>query len=201
MSVRPPRPTQYEEVQRLKQQLEATNRKTDYAHLCGYASIVIPMSLIIVLDNSCISLYAELRQYRDIICVSCKEKVLLAASSTTRPLQQFAISSSVNTLRSLSAGHTNITAAHSDTKQPLHPSVTGGELSSPLALSPDDHHLMAPVEYNPEIGRSLDLSVVSILAVPAGLTGVDSSRNGQYFAVALGSEETHIYDITTMSKR
>jgi hypothetical protein len=60
---------------------------------------------------------------------------------------------------------------------------------------------MAPVEYNPEIKKPLDLSVVSILAVPAGVTSVTFSRDGRYFAVALTNEETHIYDMTTMSKR
>jgi hypothetical protein len=80
-------------VQRLKEQLDAANRKTDdYAHLCGYLlSIVIPMNLDFLGGTTVVSLYAELKQYRDIICASCKEKMLLA---TTRSPQQSALSPS-----------------------------------------------------------------------------------------------------------
>jgi hypothetical protein len=43
------RSAQYEETQRLKQLLDAANRKIDgYADLCGYYTILIPMSLILV---------------------------------------------------------------------------------------------------------------------------------------------------------
>jgi hypothetical protein len=61
--------------------------------------------------------------------------------------------------------------------------------------------LMAPVEYNGEIKQPLDLSVVNIVEVPAAVFSVTFSRDGRYFAVALYNEETHIYDMTTMSKR
>jgi hypothetical protein len=59
-----------------------------------------------------------------------------------------------------------------------------------LNTTPDIPHgpsptLMAPVEYNPEIKRSLDLSVVNILAVPAAVMNVMFSRDERYFAVAL----------------
>jgi DNA-directed RNA polymerase subunit RPC12/RpoP len=43
-----------------------------------YYSTVIPMNLDF-LGRTVVSLYAELKQYRDIICASCREKVLLAA--------------------------------------------------------------------------------------------------------------------------
>jgi hypothetical protein len=189
-----------------------------------------------------VSLYAELKQYRDIICVSCKEKVLLAANSTTRSLQQSALSSSsqdaVNTLRSLS-GHTDIIAAHSDAELPVHWFITGDEPSSPLALSSGDYEsdssvegkgcnsnsslhsvsqsipnspkitpdlplpptFPAPVEYNPEIKQTLELSVVSTFAVPADVQSIAFSRDGRYFAVGPFNEETYLFDMITMSKR
>jgi hypothetical protein len=189
-----------------------------------------------VLGTTVVSLCAELKQYRDTICVSCKERVLLAASSTTRSLQQSAVSSSVNTLGSLS-GHTDIIAAHSDAELPVHPSITGDEPSSPLAVSLADYDEsdssvegdsdnsfhsasqsipnspkitpdlpLSPtfpesVEYNPEIKRTLDLSVVSTFAVPAGVQCVTFSRDGRYFAASLYNEDTYIFDMTTMSKR
>jgi hypothetical protein len=227
---------QYEETQRLKQQLDAAERKIDgYAHTRGYHTIVIPMTLI--LWTTVASLYTELKQYRDTICASCKQKVLLAASLSTASPQQSDISDSrdtVNILRDLS-GPIDIIAAHSDPRLSFQARNTGSEPSSPL-LSPSDHEsnssiethsddsfhtasqsmpnlsntspdlppsptLMAPVEYNREIKPPLDLSVVSIVSVPAAVFSVTFSRDGRYFAVALYNEETHIYDMTTMSKR
>jgi hypothetical protein len=187
------------------------------------------------LGRTVVSLYAELKQYRDIICASCREKVLLAA---TRSPQQSALSPSrdtVNTLGSLS-GHTDIIATHSDTELPIHPSANPLlRLHYPRAimnqtpqrravrLTPTTHFIpslslsrtlqtslptfhytptfLAPVEYNPELKQTLDLSVVSTFAVPAGVESVAFSRDGRYFAVGLRNEETHVFDMTTMSKR
>jgi hypothetical protein len=194
-----------------------------------------------LLGTTVASLYAELKQYRDTICVSCKERVLLAASSTTRSLQQSAISSpsrdTVDTLGSLPGEtHTDIIAAHPDEELPVYPSIAGDEPSSPLAVSLGDYESdssvegdsdnsshsasqsipnspnitpnlpLSPtfpgsVEYNPEIKRPLDLSVVSTFAVPARVQCVAFSRDGQYFAASLINEETYIFDMTTMSKR
>jgi hypothetical protein len=56
-----------------------------------YYSIVIPMNLDFLGGTTVVSLYAELKQYQDIICASCKEKMLLA---TTRSPQQSALSPS-----------------------------------------------------------------------------------------------------------
>jgi hypothetical protein len=185
------------------------------------------------------SLYTELKQYRDTICVSCKEKVLLAACLTTASPQQSDIGSfrdTVNTLRDLS-GPADIIAAHSDAQSSFQRRTTESEPSSPLALLPSDDlgsnssvethsdntfhtashsmsnssntspdlppspTLMATVEYNPEVKQTLDLSVASIFTIPARVVNVTFSRNGWYFAVALYNEETHVYDMTTMSKR
>jgi hypothetical protein len=175
-----------------------------------------------------VSLYAELEQYRDTICISCKERVLLAAGSTTRYLQQSAISSSrdtVNTLRSL-PGHTDIIAALSDVELPVHPSIIGDEPSSPLAASvegnsdnsfhsapqpiPNSPNITpdlplpptfpVPVEYNPEIKRTLDLSVVSTFAVPAGVQSAAFNQDGRFLLRRLIMKK-HIFDMTTMSKR
>jgi hypothetical protein len=77
-------------------------------------------------------------------------------------------------------------------------------MSNPSKTTPDlspSPTLMAPVEYNREIKQPLNLSVVSTFAVPDAVTSVNFSRDGRYFAVALLNEETHIYDMTTMSKR
>jgi hypothetical protein len=206
-----------------------------------YYSTAIPMDLDFLGGTTVISLYAELKQYRDIICASCREKVLLAA---TRSPQQSALSSSrdtVDTLGSLS-GHTDIIAAHSDAELPIRPFTTEDEPSSPVASSWGDYEsdssvegsqthsdnsfhsasqsfpnspnitpdfplsptFPAPVEYNPEIKQTLDLSVVSTFAVPAGVQCVAFSRDGRYFAVGLRNEETHVFDMTnmtTMSKK
>jgi hypothetical protein len=61
--------------------------------------------------------------------------------------------------------------------------------------------LLAPVEYNPEIRQTLDLSVVSTFAVPAAVESVAFSRDGRYFAAGLHNGETYVFDMTTMSQR
>jgi hypothetical protein len=66
---------------------------------------------------------------------------------------------------------------------------------------PPSPTLMAAVEYNGKIKQPLDLSMVSTFAVPDAVTSVNFSRDGRYFAVAVYNDETHIYDVTTMSKR
>jgi hypothetical protein len=57
----------------------------------------------------------------------------------------------------------------------------------------------AQVDYNPEIKPTLDLSVVEKLEVPSHVICLTFSRDGHYFAV-LRRDETHIYDVVTMSK-
>jgi hypothetical protein len=56
------------------------------------------------------------------------------------------------------------------------------------------------VDYNPEINQTLDLSVVETFNFTAPVACVKFSQDGNYFAVAIVFDETHIYDVVTMSK-
>jgi hypothetical protein len=56
------------------------------------------------------------------------------------------------------------------------------------------------VEYNPEIKQTLDLSVVETFNFTAPVACVKFSQDGNYFAVAILFDETHIYDVVRMSK-
>jgi hypothetical protein len=58
----------------------------------------------------------------------------------------------------------------------------------------------AQVDYNPEIEQTLDLSVVETLDFTNTVACVKFSRDGNYFAVAIDYDETHIYDVVKMSK-
>jgi hypothetical protein len=189
------------------------------------------------------SLYAELKQYRDIICVSCKQKVLLSASLTTASPQQSSTAAPTpsrethTTLGNLPEPIPTIVAS-SHPGSPFPSSAMGSEPSSPLVLSSHSHvstsiiegsqtesdasfHTasqsdpdpsnatpdslplptsMATVDYNPGMKRTLDLSVVEIFTFTAEVCSVRFSRDGNYFAVAIDNEETHIYDMRTKSK-
>jgi cation diffusion facilitator CzcD-associated flavoprotein CzcO len=57
----------------------------------------------------------------------------------------------------------------------------------------------AQVDYNPKIKRTLNLSVVQTLNFTAPVACVKFSQDGNYFAVATDFDETHIYDVVTMS--
>jgi hypothetical protein len=57
------------------------------------------------------------------------------------------------------------------------------------------------VVYNPEINQALELSLVKSFELAAGVHCVKFSRDGEYFSVALGDEETHIYDTLTASSK
>jgi hypothetical protein len=70
-----------------------------------------------------------------------------------------------------------------------------------LPLSPAFSLAVAPVLYNPEIDQALELSLVKSFELPAEAFCVKFSRDGKYFSVALWNEETHIYDMLTMSSK
>jgi hypothetical protein len=70
-----------------------------------------------------------------------------------------------------------------------------------LPLSPASSLPVARVLYNPEIDQVLELSLVKSFELPAGALCVKFSRDGEYFSVALLNEETHIYDMLTMSSK
>jgi hypothetical protein len=91
----------------------------------------------------------------------------------------------------------------SDPELPFHQS----EPHSPLALSfadplPSPWSVVpaAPVVYNPKIKQKLNFSVVKTFNFTTGVAGVKFSPDGNYFAVAIDLDETHIYDVVTMSK-
>jgi hypothetical protein len=60
---------------------------------------------------------------------------------------------------------------------------------------------VASVVYNPEINQALEVSLVKSFEFAVGAHCVKFSRDGEYFSVALVNEETHIYDMLTMSSK
>jgi hypothetical protein len=70
-----------------------------------------------------------------------------------------------------------------------------------LPLSPASPLPVARVFYNPEIDQALELSLVRTFELPAETRCVKFSRDGKYFSMALWNEETHIYDMLTMSSK
>jgi hypothetical protein len=90
-------------------------------------------------------------------------------------------------------GHSDNSFHSASQSIPNSPNIT-----SDVRLSPT---FSAPVEFNPEIKQTLDLSVVNTFAVPVGVECAAFSRDGRYFAVGLFNEETHIFDMIGMSKR
>jgi hypothetical protein len=175
------------------------------------------------------SLSAELKQYRDNICLSCKDRVLTAslntihrAATSTSPYspQDTTTSENVSQLTSLAgapdpespfhqseppsplvspdgSGSSTIEGSQTDSEACLH----SASLSDPeLPPPPASMRPAVQVVYNPEFERILDLSVVETFDFTGPVACVKFSQDGNHFAVSTHFDETHIYDVVTMSK-
>ena len=83
-----------------------------------------------------------------------------------------------------------------DISKPASPSI------SEIATDPGPIPLSDwSAEFNPEITQSLRITLAKTFTLPSKVFSAKFSGDGKYLAVGLGNGETHIYDMTTGSKR